>query len=416
MKITTKIIILFILLTAIPIAVSFLISTSFTESTLKESFGDSLNSLAVEKAGAIDVILKERINEAKLLAGSSEVIEAVENANAYYSGKSEEDIKAEINALDEEWIEKKAESKLAQKIIANKLSSFLSEYQEKNSDKYGEIFVTDKEGASVGITKILSDYYQADEEWWQEGFADGFGGVFLDDRGFDETVQSLVIGVVVPIESRNEVIGVLKINYKVDGILDVVASGGGNEMTETFLARSHGEILSFSGGESREQLTENEQNILASTGNRTWFEDSHDGEDTVMVFAPISEKISVRVPSAGERKGISGEKWEETKWLLFMEIDRDAIFAPIKAMEKTLLIVGFIIIVVAIAIAFYAARVITVPLKSLTKIADDISKGKLDTKIEKVNTKDEIGDLARAFDRTVVSLKLAMRSKDDNNR
>jgi len=343
MKITTKIIILFLFLTVVPIAISFFISTNFTQKTLKESFGESLNNLAMEKAGAIDVILSERVNEAELLAGSSEVVSAVLSANKYYDGKTDEEITAEIKTLDEDWIEKKADSKLAQSIISNKLSSFLSAYQEKDARKYGEIFVTDKDGASVGTTKILSDYYQADEGWWQEAFANGFGGIFLDDRGFDETVQSLVIGVVVPVLSEGKAIGVLKINYKVDEILDVVASSGGGTMpTDTFLARSHGDILSFSGIEPRKILSENELNVIALK-DKKWFEDSYGGIAMVMVFAPVSEDISVRVPTAGERKGISGEKWEKTKWLLFMEINRDDIFAKINKMEGALLVVGFFI-------------------------------------------------------------------------
>jgi len=410
MKITTKIIIIFLTLTLVPIIASFFISTTFTKNTLEDAFGDNLNSLAVEKAGAIDVILGERIDEAKLLAGSSEVVSAVLNANASYDGKTKENIMADIKAIDEDWIEKKASSITAQNIIDNKLSSFLSSYQEKDNKKYGEIFVTDKEGASIGITKVLSDYYQADEGWWQEGFADGFGDVFLDDRGFDETVQSLVIGVVVPVLNDGNAVGVLKINYKVDEILNIIASRGNIDAPiATFLARSQGEILSFSGANPRERMTEYEMEI-AMTKNKVWFEDSHNDEATVMVFAPVSEDIFVRVPTIGERRGISGEKWDETKWLLAMEISRGDIFAPINSMQKTLLFAGLLIMLIALGAAFYAARVVTVPLKSLTKISDDISKGKVDSKMDQelISSKDEFGELARAFDRIMVSLKLAM--------
>lgn len=56
-------------------------------------------------------------------------------------------------------------------------------------------------------------------------------------------------------------------------------------------------------------------------------------------------------------------------------------------------------------------RNITRQLSSLTRTADDISKGKLDTEVGMIDSPDEVGDLARSFDRTVVSLKLAMRGK-----
>ena len=52
---------------------------------------------------------------------------------------------------------------------------------------------------------------------------------------------------------------------------------------------------------------------------------------------------------------------------------------------------------------------ISKPIWKLTKTIEDISLGKLDTEVEGKERKDEIGDLARAFERTMVSLKLAKR-------
>ncbi|MDD5171740.1 MAG: PAS domain-containing protein [Candidatus ainarchaeum sp.] len=54
---------------------------------------------------------------------------------------------------------------------------------------------------------------------------------------------------------------------------------------------------------------------------------------------------------------------------------------------------------------------ITKPLEKLTKVVDDISKGALESSINPKlkESHDEIGDLANAFDRTLVSLKLAMK-------
>ncbi len=58
-------------------------------------------------------------------------------------------------------------------------------------------------------------------------------------------------------------------------------------------------------------------------------------------------------------------------------------------------------------------RILIVPIQKLTKVVKDISTGNLNTKIEPkiLEAKDEIGELARAFDRTIVSLKLSMREQ-----
>lgn len=73
------------------------------------------------------------------------------------------------------------------------------------------------------------------------------------------------------------------------------------------------------------------------------------------------------------------------------------------AMAVTLLLVMLVNIFVAVSIGRRLSK--------LCQNINDISRGKMDTKIDNKSlaSRDEIGDLARAFDRTLVSLKLAMR-------
>lgn len=75
--------------------------------------------------------------------------------------------------------------------------------------------------------------------------------------------------------------------------------------------------------------------------------------------------------------------------------------------------VGIIVVnaVLAIMVGFYLSKRISKPIKNLTKNIEDISMGRLDTEVDPKlkDSKDEIGNLARAFDRTLVSLKLSMK-------
>lgn len=54
----------------------------------------------------------------------------------------------------------------------------------------------------------------------------------------------------------------------------------------------------------------------------------------------------------------------------------------------------------------------------MTRAIEEISTGKLDVEIEPglVKTDDEVGDLAKAFNRIIVSLKLAMQNTSDKNK
>ncbi|MBI5635764.1 HAMP domain-containing protein [Candidatus Micrarchaeota archaeon] len=67
----------------------------------------------------------------------------------------------------------------------------------------------------------------------------------------------------------------------------------------------------------------------------------------------------------------------------------------------------------AVLLIVVTVRRLTGHIESITQTIEDISKGKLDTRIDPKLLKrdDELGELARAFDRTIVSLKLSMKDK-----
>ena len=72
---------------------------------------------------------------------------------------------------------------------------------------------------------------------------------------------------------------------------------------------------------------------------------------------------------------------------------------------------SFISVLLVLAILSFLLIKIVAPLKKMTEIINDISLGKIGQEIDPKlkESKNEIGDLARAFERTMVSLKLAMK-------
>ena len=80
---------------------------------------------------------------------------------------------------------------------------------------------------------------------------------------------------------------------------------------------------------------------------------------------------------------------------------------------RTIAITIIVLFGAFIVSAYYIRKLVTRPIQELTKVAKDISTGKLDTRIDPktLSSNDEIGKLAQAFDRTVISLKLAMKDQ-----
>lgn len=81
----------------------------------------------------------------------------------------------------------------------------------------------------------------------------------------------------------------------------------------------------------------------------------------------------------------------------------------ISATKNSIVYISAITLLAALAIGLFVSRSISSPIRNLTKAINDISTGQLDVEVKGKERKDEIGELARAFDRTIVSLKLAMK-------
>ncbi len=90
-------------------------------------------------------------------------------------------------------------------------ASLSSKKRVKNDTNICEMFVTDKFGGLVASSGKTSDFYQADEDWWQKGFADAEGKVFIGNIILDRSTDTLSIPIAVPVKDKNgDVIGICK--------------------------------------------------------------------------------------------------------------------------------------------------------------------------------------------------------------
>lgn len=101
-------------------------------------------------------------------------------------------------------------------------------------------------------------------------------------------------------------------------------------------------------------------------------------------------------------------------WILVAEVEAEEAFSGMNTIQLTML-GGFIttfIVIVILSIMF--ANFIVNPIKQMTKQMVAVSLGKLDIQIDNMERKDEIGKLAQAFNRVIVSLRIAMKNYQKN--
>jgi serine phosphatase RsbU (regulator of sigma subunit) len=102
-------------------------------------------------------------------------------------------------------------------------------------------------------------------------------------------------------------------------------------------------------------------------------------------------------------------------WVIMSEIDKEEAFKPVYKLRNSIWLFLVITLVFILIVSYFASRMITKPIKSLTKTSRELARGNWDVEV-KVEQNDEIGVLALSFKSMQQSLhKLIDDLKDINH-
>ena len=171
MKISHKMIFGFVGIALLIFVVSYF-SVNISAKSLKEAIGENFTFLMEEKLNKMDRIFFTRIEAMQDYTRNKFLQESIKKSNNEFDKL--DNIEAYISQKDNEWISASEEevTSFMQQLLNNSLSRELKEkivfYEEFNGLKvFSEIFVTNKHGVVIGSSGKTSDYFQADEKWYQ---------------------------------------------------------------------------------------------------------------------------------------------------------------------------------------------------------------------------------------------------------
>jgi hypothetical protein len=124
---------------------------------------------------------------------------------------------AEIKTRDAEWQKTAGVDAGMKALMDNECGKRLQKLQAELS-YLGETFVMDNQGANVAMTDKTSDYWQGDEPKFTESFAAGKGAVHLSEVKFDDSSQSYLVQVSVPVRDGATVIGAITFGVDVEKV------------------------------------------------------------------------------------------------------------------------------------------------------------------------------------------------------
>jgi PAS domain S-box-containing protein len=283
-----------------------------------------------------------------------------------------------------------------------------------NSNEHiAEIYITDRFGALVAASGKTTDYYQADEEWWQKTFHNGEGRDFIGNIEFDESAGVMVILIALPI--RNE-------DHKLIGIC-------GFEMD---LIQFFTPIKEFKTGKTGGAF------VIENTGHILFHPQIHPasavGTDPLSVRYRSPEEFQELLHRKKKWGMVSGHKLDVEggfqafaqvhndllknngmEWLVFINEDVDEVFAPLRELSFQW---GMMMIVFTIVVIYFGSlidRSFAKPIKKLHEATQIIGSGNLDYRVE-MDTGDEIEELGRSLNTMSHNLKTTTTSIDHLNR
>jgi len=338
-----------------------LIATSFiyyqmNEKRLIESERQSMHYYASDAAYHLNLELKDKITNALTISTAPLVHEYLMASNQTFAPLPESKRAEQIKQLNQQWLAADRDSPIVIERTTNPLAQFLKQQQQILPQVYGELFITNRYGAMVASTAKLTTLAHAHKYWWVESFDQGRGKIFLDDRGFDDSAQGYVIGVVVPIKHQGEIIGILKANVNVvDALGEVVKRFNQQQLGELIIARTKGLIVYRDSVEPLStKLHRDELEYLQKNQSNT-----HIGEQNGVEILNAYVPLNIQLP--GHNVGFGGKPQsmdhkggnDNEIWHMVVHRPMSEVLKGSEALYQSMLNIGFLLLLMSAALAYF---------------------------------------------------------------
>jgi len=422
MNIFTKLTLGFLSVALLVFGVGYYSATQ-SQKMLQHTIVQNALVLVQETIKHIDAAIFNKIERWESYVESNSMLrKTLKKSNLKFEKK--QDRQSFIDVTDKEWIDG-TNPVFVQDILDDELSESLRKkidnYEKEDGNRiFGEIFITNKYGAVIASSGKTADYKQNDELWWQKAREDG---VYISDAGYDESAEMTSIDICLRINDEDgNFLGVFKGVFnivEIFNIIKMVEPSMGHVMTGHMIYGNEGhKSMKFI-------LTSNNGRLIYPAGKSGLdaefvhvHSESNTNDESNKMFAHAHSESHVSSGAPQMIVHAHSEGYREYKglgWNLFLEHDSKEIYLPVSRLKNTLLVISFIVTILAFLIGLYLSRSISVPLKKLRTIMAGVGHGNLDLEV-KINTKDEVGDLADSFNKMVSDLRTSTTSIKNLNK
>lgn len=388
----TKMALAFATTILLSIGVIAFINNRTTTTALTAQVESNLTSLAEAKAVNIGDLLAQQVNLLQTLSLTRGLHDRLALANTSY-GTDPVEIQANLNELDQQWIAADDTDFFIHRYQNNAPAAELQTFREAFPD-HVEVFITDQHGGLLATTNRTSDFYQADEAWWQAAYNNGQGGIYIGEPEFDESSNTLGVNMAVPIHAKDtgEIIGILRTTYDLTALTRSVAQFQFADTGQIDLLISENQMITVESDGEFEVVQVEPTNLAELEETReTIAEFDFDGEPNLVVQAPVATTLNdPTIANLG--------------WRLIVHQTKSEALTIVDQQTRNTGLLGIVVSAITIVVALILGRQLTDPLTNLTRTVTRLAKGNLQARAP-VKSNDEIGVLATHFNQMAEQLQ-----------
>lgn len=384
-KLRTKLSITFIIAALLAAGSVGVVTNTIAQASLTRQVENNISEIAEGRGTQIGELIDANLQLIQTLALNRLVQASAETAAL--EGTDDQEV---LEQLDQQW--RAADEvgnnndPLVSKVLQHELALELREFR-TSFPNHAEVFITDKYGANIASTNRTSDYYQADEEWWQAAYNAGFGSVYIGQPELDQSANIIAMNMALPIFHREkpEIVGIIRTTLDITLIQQLLEEAEFGETGKISLRFPENQFLHRNTTENFEVLSL--ETILA-------LNDLGIGSGQVEFFGIPTFASQAPVLARYDGDASQGAKYvEELGWFVIVHQDQTEALQPVTTITRSIILISLGVMFVVGTLAVFVAQRLATPIVQLTEVAEKIRSGDLNVEA-RIETDDEIGVLA----------------------
>lgn len=309
----------------------------------------------------------------------------------------------QLDLKQDKWFEK-----IANHPESLRLRTFTDNSRFQDAEHFGiaEIFFANEYGVTTIMGHQTSDYYQADEEWWQAAMKNK---LFIGDVEYDQSSGEYGITISFRVENDHKVLGVAKVVYKLNDAKKLF-----EEILTTQLNPTR-PVTGLVGG----KLLNRDHNLIFSIGPAEIDESyrkviSNFSYTENLYYCCVNTKVNnenKKLLLAVSHPHVT-DKHISINWVLVSEYDLNVLLSPLRDITLFVLLSMVIVSIVVVIFCYLYFNPIANTIIELEEGMSKVVAGDLSINT-KVKRNDELGELASHFDQMVTKLATTEKQKQD---